>query len=152
MNQEDFKKAMDIIGASHIHIAGDFVMEKHVGTEVANVEAGGIVNIANDVDDNAHLSTPQPATPPMPDRDEELFHYIHPSVDSKDEWRIHDEVKRLVRRNGIQEICQYLSEMKKEKKIMLPIAPSSAYTEMVRMGMPTSNGFNENTFRKYYTY
>ena len=36
-------------------------------------------------------------------RDEELFHFIHPSVDGKQEWQIHDEVKRLVSRQGIQE-------------------------------------------------
>ena len=53
-------------------------------------------------------------------RDEELLHFIHPSVDSTQEWQVHDEVKRLVARQGIQEICQYLLQMRKDNKVLLP--------------------------------
>lgn len=81
---------------------------------------------------------------------EELFHFVHPSVEAKDEWRIHEEVKRLVRRNGIQEICRYLQQMKKDNKVLLPQSLSVAYNELVRMGMPSKDGFNERTFQKYY--
>ena len=82
---------------------------------------------------------------------EELFHFIHPSIDSTEEWSIHNEVKRLVTRNGLQEICQYLLHMKRNNKILLPQTPSVAYNELVRMGMPNKGGFNESTFRKYYS-
>lgn len=82
--------------------------------------------------------------------DEELFHFIHPSVDEDQEWAIHCEVKRLVKRNGVQEICLYLKQMAAEKKVLLPQMPSVAYAELVRMGMPSGEGFNESTFRKYY--
>lgn len=82
--------------------------------------------------------------------DEELFHFIHPSVDEDQEWAIHREVKRLVKRNGVQEICSYLKQMSAEKKVLLPQMPSVAYAELVRMGMPSGEGFNESTFRKYY--
>jgi hypothetical protein len=34
--------ALEAIGKGGIHVAGDFVMEKHVEHEVANVETGGI--------------------------------------------------------------------------------------------------------------
>ena len=81
---------------------------------------------------------------------EELCHFVHPSIDSSKEWEIHEEIKRLVRRQGIQEICAYLKQMAAEKKILLPPMPSTAYAELVRMGMPTGEGFNESTFRKYY--
>lgn len=84
-------------------------------------------------------------------RDEELFHFVHPSVHGEEEWQIHEEVKRLVARQGIQEICQYLIQMRKENKVLLPQSPSTAYEELVRMGMPRGGGFNENTFRKYYS-
>jgi hypothetical protein len=47
-------------------------------------------------------------------------------VDSAHEWQIHDEVKRLVRRQGLQDICLYLLQMVKEKKILLPPMPSVA--------------------------
>ena len=82
--------------------------------------------------------------------DEELFHFIHPSVDEDQEWAIHREVKRLVKCNGVQEICSYLKQMAAEKKVLLPQMPSAAYAELVRMGMPSGEGFNESTFRKYY--
>jgi hypothetical protein len=81
---------------------------------------------------------------------EDLFHFIHPSVDSDQEWAIHNEVKRLVARQGIQEICAYLKRLADEKRILLPQSPSTAYTELVRMGMPSGEGFKEKTFQKYY--
>lgn len=84
------------------------------------------------------------------ERDEELCHFIHPSVDGQQEWQIHDEVKRLASRQGIQEICRHLQQMRKDQKVLLPQSPSTAYTELVRMGMPSGEGFNEKTFQKYY--
>lgn len=84
------------------------------------------------------------------ERKEELFHFIHPSIEEKEEWLIHDEVKRLVRRQGLQEICLYLKQMADDKKILLPQNQGRAYAELVRMGMPSGDGFNEKTFQKYY--
>ena len=81
---------------------------------------------------------------------EELFHFVHPELDETEAWRIHDAVKRIVKLQGIQMICQYLTQLKDEKKVLLPPNPSAAYTELVRMGMPDGEGFNEATFRKYY--
>ncbi len=84
------------------------------------------------------------------ERKEELFHFVHPSLGSDEEWAVHNEVKRLVSRHGIQEICQYLTELSDKKKVLLPQSLSVAYKELVRMGMPTDSGFNERTFQKYY--
>jgi hypothetical protein len=81
---------------------------------------------------------------------EELFHFIHPSLDSDEERQIHDEVRRLVTRQGIQEICNYLKQLTKEKKILLPQMAEVAYAELVRMGMPSGEGFSKKTFMKYY--
>lgn len=81
---------------------------------------------------------------------EELFHFIHPSVDSQQEWQIHDEVKRLVARQGIQEICQHLLKMRSEDKVLLPQSVKMAYVELIRMGMPSGEGYSEKTFQKYY--
>ena len=78
---------------------------------------------------------------------ERLCSLIHPAVDRLHEWQIHDEIKRLVKRYKLQEICRYLVQMRKENKVLLPFSPQAAYTELVRMGMPE---FNESTFRKYY--
>ena len=40
--------------------------------------------------------------------------------------------------------------MEDEKKILQPMSGDAAYTELVRMGMPDSDGFNIKTFMKYY--
>ena len=82
--------------------------------------------------------------------DEELFKFIHPSICGEEEWQIHEEVKRLVTHHGIQEICQYLYQMAKDKRILLPQMPSAAYAELVRMGMPTTAGFSEKYFKNHY--
>ena len=84
------------------------------------------------------------------ERDEELFHFIHPLVDSAHEWQVHDEVKRLVRRQGLQEICRYLSQLSEAQKVLLPQNAEKAYNELVRLGMPDGEGYSLKTFTKYY--
>ena len=83
--------------------------------------------------------------------DDELFHFIHPAMDENRETQIHNEVKQLVKRQGIQMICQHLAHMQNEGKLLLPPNPSVVYNELGRMGMPQNEGYNENTFRKYYS-
>ena len=95
-------------------------------------------------------SKEQPGEPDRENRSEELCHFIHPALDSLQEWEVHDEIKRLVLRQGIKEICQHLLQMSKDKRLLLPQSPSAAYVEMVRMGMSKGVGFNEKTFQKYY--
>lgn len=85
-----------------------------------------------------------------PAQAEELCRFVHPALDESKEWQVHNELKRLVKRQGIQEICSYLQHMRAIEKVLLPQSPSAAYAELVRMGMPSGDGFNENTFRKYY--
>lgn len=101
---------------------------------------------------SAEAENNQPQPSPRADHEptEELFHFIRPSVDEDQVWAIHSEVKRLVKNYGVQEICLYLKQMVVDKKVFLPPMPSVAYIELVRMGMPTGEGFNESTFRKYY--
>ena len=85
-----------------------------------------------------------------PNRDEEMFHFVHPELEEQEGWKIHNAVKRAVKLQGIQMICQYLMQLKDDRKVLLPPNPSAAYAELVRMGMPNGEGFNEITFRKYY--
>ena len=84
------------------------------------------------------------------ERNEEIFHFVYPELSEDEAWHIHDAVKRVVRLQNIQMICQYLVQLKSEKKVMLPPNPSAAYAELVRLGMPNGEGFSEITFRKYY--
>lgn len=85
-----------------------------------------------------------------PGEREELCFFIHPSVDADKAWQIHDEIKRLVARQGIQEICRYLSQLSGEQKVLLPQNAEKAYKELVRLGMPDGEGYSLKTFMKYY--
>jgi len=135
---------------------GDVVGVKIVENEIGNVEKGGIgvqkvyngAGVQN-TDEGQQASLQQPGTIKQ-ERNEELFHFVHPELDEAEAWRIHDAVKRIVKLQGVQMICQYLVGLKDEKKVLLPPNPSVAYAELVRMGMPDGEGFNETTFRKYY--
>lgn len=80
----------------------------------------------------------------------ELCHFIHPSVGADQEWQIHDEIVRLVGRQGIQEICKYLSQLSDAQKVLLPQNAEKAYNELVRLGMPDGDGYSLKTFMKYY--
>lgn len=81
---------------------------------------------------------------------EELFKFIHPTMDDGQERQIHVQIKRLVARQGIQEICQYLNQLADEKKILLPQNAEKVYNELVRMGMPDGEGYTLKTFRNCY--
>ena len=81
--------------------------------------------------------------------DVELFHFIHPAMDEQEEQKIHNEVKRLVKRQGVQMICQHLLRMEMEGKLLLPPNPSTIYKELVRVGMPQGEGYSEKYFRNH---
>ena len=83
------------------------------------------------------------------ERDEELTLFVHPAVESG-EWQVHDQLKRLVKRHGMQEICQYLTQLREENKVLLPLNAEKAYNELVRLGMPHGEGYTLKTFTKYY--
>lgn len=89
-------------------------------------------------------------TPHTKASDEGLFKFIHPTISDEEGALIHEEVKRLVKRHGVQMICEYLQQMARDKRILLPPNPSIAYAELVRMGMSTGEGFSEKHFRNHY--
>ena len=72
------------------------------------------------------------------------------SVDVEEQWQIHAEIVRLVARQGIQEICKYLTQLSDDKKVLLPQNAERAYNELVRLGMPDTEGYALKTFMKYY--
>ena len=82
--------------------------------------------------------------------DEDCFQFIHPALDEEQSWQIHNEVKRLVISQGIQEICLYLKQMADDKKILLPLNAEKMYNELVRLGMPNGEGYALKTFRNTY--
>ena len=76
--------------------------------------------------------------------------FVHPSVDADKAWQIHDEIARLAARQGIQEICKYLTQLSDAQKVLLPQNAEKAYNELVRLGMPNGEGYSLKTFTKYY--
>ena len=80
---------------------------------------------------------------------DELFRFIHPAMDEQEEQKIHNEIKRLVKRQGVQMICQHLLRMEMEGKLLLPPNPSTIYKELVRVGMPQGEGYSEKYFRNH---
>lgn len=98
----------------------------------------------------ATKTTEKPTTD-VKESKEVLFKFIHPSITGEQEMQIHKEVKNLVSRYTIPEICNYLKGMAKEKRIMLPPLASTTYDELVRMGMPNGEGFTLKTFQNNYS-
>lgn len=149
MNKEELQAALEAIGRGGITVNGDLVLEKKVDYEVANVEAGGIgIQINQAAGEERTASAPVFTTGAT--RNEEMFHFVHPELDERERWHIHDAIKRLVVSQGLQMICQYLMQLKNENRVLLPPNPQAAYKELVRMGMPMGTGFAEKTFDKYY--
>ena len=126
-----------------VHVQGNYV-DVH-DNEVVNLSIDKAMVNGVDLNDTPNLDKEEEGQ-----RDEELFHFVHPELDETEGWRIHDAVKRVVKFRRIQMICQYLTQLKNEKKVLLPPNPSAAYKELVRLGMPDGEGFNEKTFQKYY--
>lgn len=108
-----------------------------------HVYIGRATEKATNMDDNSVRET-------RVRRNEERFHFVHPEIEDEEAWRIHDAVKRLVAYQRVSEICAYLKELKQKGKVMLPPIPSVMYTELVRLGMPTGDGFSEKHFNNSY--
>ncbi len=104
----------------------------------------------NPVVDAEVVTTDKPIPQDAQERNGKPTFFIHPSVDADQEWQIHDEIVRLVSRQGIQEICKYLTQLSDDKKVLLPQNAEKAYNELVRLGMPDSDGYSLKTFTKYY--
>lgn len=83
----------------------------------------------------------------------ELFKYIHPSVTSLEEkQQISKEVQNLVRALPLSEICRYLRQMYKDKRVYLNVRTEAMFDELHRMGMPdeTNQGFSQKNFQNYF--
>ncbi len=82
-----------------------------------------------------------------------LFKYIHPSVtEDNEKWQIHREVQNLVQYLPLTEICKYLRQMYKEKRVYLNVKAEAMYNELHRLGMPdeTTQGFSQKNFQNYF--
>lgn len=134
-------------------IAKDFFAEETVVTE-ENDEVEVDEN-SDEVDEDAETTEPAKTTETIEAVGEapkkELFRFVHPALEEEEEWKVHREVERLVKRFDVQEICMRLNQLKKEGKVLLPQNIKNAHEELKRMGMPAEKaGFEYKTFCKYY--
>ncbi len=99
---------------------------------------------------SAKLAPPQQSIINNQERNEEQFHFVHPEVGEEEAWQIHNAVKRLVKHQKVLDICIYLNDLKTKGKVLLPQSPSIAYKELLRMGMPSGEGYSEKYFSGCY--
>lgn len=83
----------------------------------------------------------------------DFFKYIHPSITSLEKKKqISGEVKNLVRSLPLPEICRYLRQMYKDKRVYLNVKADAMFDELHRMGMPDESvqGFSQKNFLNYF--
>lgn len=83
---------------------------------------------------------------------EELCKFIYPGLDDKEALLVHRQIKDLVSRFSMKDICAFLHQLAKDAKILQPQIPQNAFDELHRMGMPSpeTKGFSYDNFCKYY--
>ena len=147
-------------GANHYDHHKELHIDTVNGGDIGNLISAFFKDDAEEADfEEIKEETLQPApvnaeelpTSKPQERNEERFHFVHPEVDDDEAWRIHDAVKRLVAHQKVPEICAYLKELKQKRKALLPSASAAMYKELVRLGMPTSEGYSEKHFSNIYT-
>ncbi len=152
----------DLLPADLLNQLNELLQQLH--QQEHSKQGGTVINIYADgsqhIDQQINIGEPGTCPPcqkektkepaPATSSDEELFRFIHPSVTREQERKIHDEIKRLVSRQGIPDICSRLREMEKEKLLLHTVKPSLIYAELVRMGMPSGEGYSEKYFKNLY--
>lgn len=136
--QKDIAQLFEAMGNS----GGRFVIGQVIGSQTNYIGD----NHAEKDEKTAHEDIPHSEE----ERNEERFHFVHPEIEDEEAWRIHDAVKRLVAHQRVPEICAYLKELKQKGKILLPSVSAVMYKELVRLGMPTGNGYSEKHFTNSY--
>ena len=90
----------------------------------------------------------------VPQPDEELFRFIHPSVtDEKERIKIHQEVKNLVRGYPIPEIFKHLNTMAEKERIYYKTINHATFREeLERLGLPDDSqpNYSAKTFDKHF--
>ena len=137
--QKDIAQLFEAMGNS----GGRFVIGQVIGSQTNYIG-----------DNHAEKDEKTPHDEDIPhseeERNEERFHFVHPEIEDEEAWRIHQAIKRLVAYQKIPEICAYLKELKQKGKVLLPSVSSVMYNELVRLGMPTGNGYSEKHFTNSY--
>lgn len=82
-----------------------------------------------------------------------LFKYVHVAVtDEKEREQIHRMIHNIVHLPKMQQVCEELYKMMKDRKVLCTINPDSMLAELRRMGLPNGdiNGFSDKNFYRCY--
>lgn len=103
---------------------------------------------------NCIFTMPVDDQKPIASIEEELFHFIHPSVTNEDKRRaVHQEVKNLVRNYPLPEIFSHLDKMAKNERVYYKTLNHAVLrAELERLGLPneTQAGYSAKTFDKHF--
>ena len=139
------------MSGKHVYHGGIF--NYFNGANINKIVFNGGQGTEDNDDDDDELTTEQTEDKPRQPEElqaEELCHFVHPEIEDREAWSIHFSIKRLVAHQKVPEICQYLKELKKKGKILLPQNPSVVYNELRRLGMPNSDGYSDKYFSAWF--
>lgn len=73
-------------------------------------------------------------------------------TDDAQRLHIHREIENLVRALPLSEICRYLRQMYKDKRVYLNVKTEAMFSELHRLGMPdeSHSGFSLKNFQNYF--
>ena len=117
--------------------------QTNIGTQIINYWSSSTTA-------NPQETTPEPSSV-QPQMD--LFKYIHVAVtDDKEREQIHKMVANIVRLPKMQQVCDELYKLMKDRKVLCSINPDSMLAELRRLGLPNADqpGFSDANFFHYY--
>lgn len=156
MTSEEIAELLKAVGTARPQVTQTLNFNAPVGQQIAHVDKIEAhfdkdmgMQVANVGEIDNSVISEKPVTNDCSNH--ELSFLIHPSLDDEEGYRVEAEIIRLVKRNGIQEICNYLSLLADKRQVLLPQNQTNAYNELVRLGMPKEKGgYDYKTFNKYY--
>ena len=81
------------------------------------------------------------------------FKYIHIEVtDEKERAKVHKMMCNIVRLPRMQQVCDELYKLMKNRKVLCTINPEAMLKELRRIGLPGEDqeGFSQKNFQHYY--
>ena len=121
--------------------------EMHIAALQARLEAKNREIEALQAELKAAIARQQKKT----EEEAEPFCYINSELGDEEAAKVNETVKRMVKRLDIPDICHELHKMNDDGRLSLPHhKPKKVYKELVRLGMPSGDGFQLPTFQAQY--
>lgn len=143
MTAEELAEVLRAVNANRPHVTQTMNFNGSIGQQIAHVDK---IEAHFDKDMGMQVVSDGVVTEPSVQPQEELFSHIDPTViEESEQRRIHLTVKNLVTKFDLAQICERLNEMARNREIFVG-KKEKLYDELVRMGMPTGDGFSLKSF------